>query len=68
MNISTFNEWLVAYRIHATPKTVSLLTDDARINSIVFGTCFYVGKDEATEYWQLLYNVFPDIKIDNDSL
>ena len=40
---------------------VSLLTDDSRINSIVFGT--YIGKDGATEYWQQLYNVFPDIKI-----
>jgi len=43
------------------PQMVSLLTDDARINSIVFGT--YTGRDEASEYWQQLYNVFPDIKI-----
>ena len=61
MNISTFNEWLVAFRTHDISKMVSLLTDDARINSIIFGT--YIGKDGATEYWQLLYNVFPDIKI-----
>jgi steroid delta-isomerase-like uncharacterized protein len=61
MNISTFNEWLVAFRTHDIPKMVSLLTDDARINSIVFGT--YIGKDGATEYWQQLYNAFPDIKI-----
>lgn len=61
MNISIFNEWLVAFRIHDILKMVSLLTDDARINSIVFGT--YIGKDGAAEYWQQLYNVFPDIKI-----
>lgn len=61
MNISTFNEWLAAFKVHDIPKMVSLLTDDARINSIVFGT--YTGRDEASEYWQQLYNVFPDIKI-----
>ena len=56
MNISIFNEWLAAFRTHDIPKMVSLLTDDSRINSIVFGT--YIGKDGATEYWQQLYNYF----------
>jgi ketosteroid isomerase-like protein len=56
MNISTFNEWLAAFKVHDIPKMVSLLTDDARINSIVFGT--YTGRDEASEYWQQLYNDF----------
>jgi steroid delta-isomerase-like uncharacterized protein len=61
MNISTFNEWLAAFRIHDIPKMVSLLTDNVKINSILFGT--YEGKDEASKYWQQLYNTFPDIKI-----
>jgi steroid delta-isomerase-like uncharacterized protein len=61
MNICTFNEWLVAFRIHDIPKMVSLLTDNVKINSILFGT--YEGKDEASKYWQQLYNTFPDIKI-----
>jgi steroid delta-isomerase-like uncharacterized protein len=61
MNISTFNEWLAAFRIYDIPKMVSLLTYNVKINSILFGT--YEGKDEASKYWQQLYNTFPDIKI-----
>lgn len=61
MNISTFNKWLAAFGIHDIPKMVSLLTDNVKINSILFGT--YEGKDEASKYWQHLYNTFPDIKI-----
>jgi predicted ester cyclase len=40
---------------------VSLLTDDVRIISIIFGT--YKSKDGASKYWQELYDVFPDINI-----
>jgi steroid delta-isomerase-like uncharacterized protein len=40
---------------------VSLLTDDVRIGSLVFG--MHIGADEATKYWEQLYQTFPDIKI-----
>jgi predicted ester cyclase len=40
---------------------VSFLTDDAKIESLVFGT--HIGKDKATNYWELLYKMFPKIKI-----
>ena len=60
-NIHSFNEWVNAFRGHDIPKMVSLVTEDVRINSIIFGT--YKGKDEASKYWQELYDVFPDINI-----
>jgi steroid delta-isomerase-like uncharacterized protein len=60
-NIHSFNEWVNAFRGHDISKMVSLVTDDVRINSIIFGT--YKGKDEASKYWQELYDVFPDINI-----
>ena len=41
---------------------VSLLTDDVNINSIMFQN--YKGKDGATEYWQELFTIFPNIGID----
>jgi steroid delta-isomerase-like uncharacterized protein len=60
-NIHTFNEWVNAFRAHDIPRMVSLLTDDVRIISIIFGT--YKSKDGASKYWQELYDVFPDINI-----
>jgi predicted ester cyclase len=41
---------------------VSLLTDDVNINSIIFQN--YKGKDGATKYWQELFTIFPNIRID----
>ena len=41
---------------------VLLLTDDVKISSITFGT--YKGKGGASEYWEKLFNAFPDIKVD----
>jgi hypothetical protein len=40
---------------------VSLLTDDVKIESLVFGT--HIGKEGATNYWEQLYNTFPQIKV-----
>jgi steroid delta-isomerase-like uncharacterized protein len=57
----TFEDWLFAFQIHDIPKMVSLLTDDVRIGSLVFG--MHIGADEATKYWEQLYQTFPDIKI-----
>jgi steroid delta-isomerase-like uncharacterized protein len=60
-NIQTFNEWINAFRAHDIPRMISLLTDDVRIDSIIFGA--YKSKDGASKYWQELYDVFPDINI-----
>jgi predicted ester cyclase len=40
---------------------VSLLTDNVKINSISFGD--YKGKKGAREYWQKLFDTFPDIEL-----
>jgi predicted ester cyclase len=40
---------------------VSLLTDNIKINSISFGD--YKGKKGAREYWQKLFDTFPDIEL-----
>jgi predicted transcriptional regulator len=47
MNISTFNEWLAAFRIHDIPKTVSLLTDNVKIKA-------YISYNLLKEYLVLL--------------
>jgi limonene-1,2-epoxide hydrolase len=41
---------------------VSLLTNDVSINSILFQN--YKGKEGAIRYWQELFTLFPNIRID----
>jgi steroid delta-isomerase-like uncharacterized protein len=59
MITNIFEEWLSAFQQHNVQKMVSLLTDDAKIESLVFGT--HIGKEEATNYWEQLYKTFPKI-------
>jgi steroid delta-isomerase-like uncharacterized protein len=61
MITNTFEDWLSAFQEHNVQKMVSLLTDDAKIESLVFGT--HIGKEEATNYWELLYKTFPKINV-----
>ena len=61
MITSIFGDWLSAFQEHNIQKMVSLLTDDVKIESLVFGT--HIGKEGATNYWELLYNTFPKIKV-----
>jgi steroid delta-isomerase-like uncharacterized protein len=59
MITNIFEDWLSAFQQHNVQKMVSLLTDDAKIESLVFGT--HIGKEEATNYWEQLYKTFPKI-------
>ena len=61
MITSIFGDWLSAFQEHNIQKMVSLLTDDVKIESLVFGT--HIGKEGATNYWEQLYNTFPKIKV-----
>lgn len=61
MITSTFGEWLSAFQERNIQKMVSLLTDDIRIESLVFGT--HIGKEGATNYWEQLYKTFPKINV-----
>jgi len=61
MITNIFKDWLSAFQLHNVQKMVSNLTDDVKIESLVFGT--HIGKDKATNYWELLYKMFPKIKI-----
>lgn len=61
MITNIFKDWLSAFQLHNVQKMVSNLTDDVKIESLVFGT--HIGKDGATNYWELLYRMFPKIKI-----
>jgi steroid delta-isomerase-like uncharacterized protein len=61
MITNIFKDWLSAFQLHNVQKMVSNLTDDVKIESLVFGT--HIGKDAATNYWELLYRMFPKIKI-----
>jgi steroid delta-isomerase-like uncharacterized protein len=61
MSTNTFRDWLSAFQQHNVQKMVSLLTDDAKIESLVFGT--HIGKEEATNYWEQLYKTFPKINV-----
>jgi steroid delta-isomerase-like uncharacterized protein len=61
MITNIFKDWLSAFQLHNVQKMVSNLTDDVKIESLVFGT--HIGKDAATNYWELLYRKFPKIKI-----
>lgn len=61
MITNTFGDWLSAFQEHNVQKMVSLLTDDAKIESLVFGT--HIGKEEATNYWEQLYKTFPKINV-----
>jgi steroid delta-isomerase-like uncharacterized protein len=61
MITSTFGEWLSAFQERNIQKMVSLLTDDVKIESLVFGT--HIGKEGATNYWEQLYKTFPKINV-----
>jgi|SRR5919106_3561530 steroid delta-isomerase-like uncharacterized protein len=61
MITNIFKDWLSAFQLHNVQKMVSNLTDDVKIESLVFGR--HIGKDAATNYWELLYRMFPKIKI-----
>jgi steroid delta-isomerase-like uncharacterized protein len=61
MITNTFGEWLSAFQERNIQKMVSLLTDDVKIESLVFGT--HTGRDGATNYWEQLYKTFPKINV-----
>jgi steroid delta-isomerase-like uncharacterized protein len=61
MITNTFENWLSAFQQHDVQKMVSLVTDDVRIESLVFG--MHRGKEEATNYWEQLYKTFPKINV-----
>lgn len=61
-NIQTFNEWIDAFKRRDISDMVMLVTDDVKINSIMFKT--YKGKEGARKYWQELFNASPNIKVD----
>jgi steroid delta-isomerase-like uncharacterized protein len=61
MITNIFKDWLSGFQLHNVQKMVSNLADDVKIESLVFGT--HIGMDAATNYWELLYRMFPKIKI-----
>jgi|RhiMetStandDraft_8_1073273.scaffolds.fasta_scaffold67014_1 steroid delta-isomerase-like uncharacterized protein len=61
MITSIFGDWLSAFQERNIQKMVTLLTDDVKIESLVFGT--HIGKEGATNYWEQLYKTFPKIKV-----
>ena len=61
LNFHVFHTWKSAFDSRDIDKMVSLLTDNIKINSISFGD--YKAKKEAREYWQKLFNTFPDIEL-----
>jgi steroid delta-isomerase-like uncharacterized protein len=61
MITSIFGDWLSAFQERNIQKMVSLLTDDVKIESLVFGT--HIGKEGATNYWEQLYKTFPKINV-----
>lgn len=61
MITSTFGDWLSAFQERNVQKMVSLLTDDVKIESLVFGT--HIGKEGAANYWEQLYKTFPKINV-----
>ena len=60
-NLHVFHTWESAFKSRDIDKMVSLLTDNIKINSISFGD--YKGKKGAREYWQNLFDTFPDIEL-----
>ena len=61
LNFHVFHTWKSAFDSRDIDKMVSLLTDNIKINSISFGD--YKGKKRAREYWQKLFDTFPDIEL-----
>jgi steroid delta-isomerase-like uncharacterized protein len=61
LNLHVFHTWESAFKSRDIDKMVSLLTDNIKINSISFGD--YKGKKGAREYWQTLFDTFPDIEL-----
>ncbi|HEX6029627.1 MAG TPA: ester cyclase [Nitrososphaeraceae archaeon] len=61
LNLHVFHTWESAFKSRDIDKMVSLLTDNIKINSISFGD--YKGKKRAREYWQTLFDTFPDIEL-----
>ena len=61
LNFHVFHTWKSAFDSRDIDKMVSLLTDNIKINSISFGD--YKGKKGAREYWQKLFDTFPDIEL-----
>jgi steroid delta-isomerase-like uncharacterized protein len=66
LNIQVFQNWENAFKDHDIDKMVSLLTDNIKINSISFGD--YKSKKGAREYWQKLFDTFPDIELKVDTM
>jgi ketosteroid isomerase-like protein len=56
-NIHTFNERIDAFKRRDISDMVMLVTDDVKINSIMFKT--HKGKEGARKYWQELFNASP---------
>jgi steroid delta-isomerase-like uncharacterized protein len=61
LNLHVFHTWKSAFNSRDIDKMVSVLTDNIKINSISFGD--YKGKKGAREYWQKLFDTFPDIEL-----
>jgi ketosteroid isomerase-like protein len=55
----TFKKWLNAFRTRDIPRMAELLTDNIKINSLTFGS--YNDIEEASKYWDQLFEAFPDI-------
>jgi steroid delta-isomerase-like uncharacterized protein len=56
-----FQEWVSASKAHNIEKMMSIVTEDVKITSPVFGN--YKGKQEANKFWQKLYYAFPDFNM-----
>ena len=57
-----FLDWIDAFRRRDIADMASLLTNDVSIHSILFQN--YKGKEGAIKYWQELFTLFPNIRID----
>ena len=57
-----FLDWIDAFRRRDIADMASLLTNNVSIHSILFQN--YKGKEGAIKYWQELFTLFPNIRID----
>jgi steroid delta-isomerase-like uncharacterized protein len=55
-------EWLNVSNKQNIEKMMSLLTEDVKIKSTIFGNC--KGKSEVLNFWQKMYYAFPDLRME----
>ena len=64
-NTEVIEQFVAAHRAHDLDGLVSLLTDDVTIQSAAGADMPPAkGRDEARQHWQVLYNSFPDMRMD----